>query len=261
MTKSKKIDLIEELTTYKNDFQVWPLINAIPEEPKRKEMVVKPPPPFVHMDIQSHAPYRPGARIPFDLYIERKPIVRRDPRECIVTLEKPNSGLKSGKLIKMSTVLPPNLKLNEIDSDEDLKTIIKYTYSRASKIYLDEAAMKISKKPKPPNRVVAEGNEISYKANLYPVLPPGWVGASCHWDCLQIRHLGNPDKNYWKRRNLKTGSHCPCNPVPDLLPKEMRYEIKDLILDDNLRLPYDVTKKGYCGYRPICAKGVPLEKN
>ncbi|KAK6639140.1 hypothetical protein RUM43_007410 [Polyplax serrata] len=260
MSRKQKLNLIGELTTHKCDYQVWPLD---PGQPKpdvrpREDIATKPPPPFVQIDSQSHAPYRPSAHVPFDLYVERKPIVRTDPRECFKLRKKlkNQAPTETGN----SPILSPALPIDKIENEKDMQTVVKYTYTGMHKILMEEAAMKNSKIPNPGNRVISEGGDLSFKPQLYPPLPPGWLGAANHWDCLQSRNLGDPTKNFWLRRGPDIECSCCCNPLPTMLSKETKDQIRQLILEDNLRLPYDITKTGYRGFRQICAKGVPLEK-
>lgn len=261
MGKKQKVSLLEEETTYKCDYQIWPLdrTQAKFDDRRREEPAPKPPPPYIPIDPQSHASYRPSAHVPFDLYVECKPIVQTDPRECFSLVTKPEYG-SSIYSHGLNTILPPALPVSEIHNEDDLRRLLKYTYTGAHKVCMEEAAMKPSIKPNPPNRVIEEGSDLRYKAELYPPLPRGWIAAANHWDCLQSRSLGDPFKSFWTRRGPEVECSCCCNPLPTMLSKETKDEIRKLILEENLRLPYDVTKTGFAGYRQICAKGVPLAK-
>lgn len=259
MAKSKKLDLIEELTTHKNDFKFWPLYQTVVRKDfrSREEEPKKPSPPYVSSDPQTFAPYSPSIKVPFDLYLAPKPILGVDPRECIDS--KKQSRSKNTIMNHITTNISPAIPLDEVMSQQDLDTILTYTYSQLDKKILEEAALNTSQKPKPPNRVT-EPQNIFFKPELYPPLPPGWVAACKHWDCLQSRSLGDPQRKFWERRGPEIECGCCCNPLPNLIDKETKQEIRRLIDEDKLSLAYNTTIKGYSGYRQICAKGVSLEK-
>lgn len=146
--------LIEELTTYKNEFKFWrpfppkvkPIIRPV-IEPKQK-----PPPPAVQIDSQTHAPYNPSVYVPFDIYIVPRPIIDEDPHSGFETKELPVRTCPKKKT-KSKLIMSPAVCVEDIE-DDDRKFILNYTYRKTDTLHFKDVALPVPKPPNPPNTVV-----------------------------------------------------------------------------------------------------------
>lgn len=257
--RQKKQNLLEELTTHKCDYQAWPFGPAESRsgDQERTEPTLPSPPPWHAVDIESHIPYSQSTYVPFDLFGYPKAIIGQNPWECFQ--KKTKASVNGPEKKNPSPLLSPAVPLDDIENDELRRMMLKYTYTSLQSEFQKEAAKPVPPQPNPANTVIMDAN-FKFESEIYPPLPPGWICAAKHWDSLQSRTLGDPCRTFWTRRGADIECGCCCNPVPQMLPQETKDQIRQLILDHKLRLPYDETKVGYRGYRPICAKGVPLEQ-
>lgn len=147
--------LIEELTTYKNEFKFWrpfpqkvkPIIRQV-IEPKQK-----PPPPAVQIDTQTHAPYNPSIYVPFDIYIEPRPIIDDDPRTGFEIKKLPDLTCPKKKN-PSKTIMSPTVCVDDIEDVNDRKFVLDYTYTKTDTLYYRDIALFVPKPPNPPNTVV-----------------------------------------------------------------------------------------------------------
>ncbi|KAL0269734.1 UNVERIFIED_CONTAM: hypothetical protein PYX00_007368 [Menopon gallinae] len=253
----KKLDLIPELTTHKNDYKPWPIPkHNAPPKAKLFQGTVKPKQPvkYPQLDYQSHFEYQ--ARVPFDLHIVPDPITGQNPWCRRKTIEKSEEAIQPTDRLVLK--IPGKSEL-ELTDEEIIRNVLVSTYSQTHRKLYAEASLKV---PNPPEKAksVLINDDVRFKPKLYPPLALGWVNAAKHWDCLQNRILVDPTRTFWLRKGPEVECFSRTN-INDIIPNETKQEIRCLIEEDRLRLPFMKTVKGYQGYRQIAAKGVPLARS
>ena len=158
--KEEKFRLIEELTSYKNDYQFWRIQHEDSEPEKlvkrTTERREKPLPQPVQIDHQTHSPYNPNVYVPFDLYIEPRPIIDLDPREKFEIKRIPTvDGSDKRKELKMS--VSPGICLDDIEDEKVRKTVLNYIYKSTNDDY-KFGALPVTKPPNPTNTVIISDN-------------------------------------------------------------------------------------------------------
>lgn len=250
----KKLDLIPELTTHKNDYKPWPIPRHEPPVKSYQRPKSRKPARSPQIDYQSHFEYL--ERVPFDLYNRPDPITKGNPWKVRPRAEKS----KEATLQKDHLILKiPGKSVMDLTEEDVIKNILINTFKPVHNYIYADACLKV---PKPPelSQSVLINDDVRFKPQLHAALKPGWVQASKHWDCLQSRTLVDPNKTFW----LKKGPEVECfskSNVNDIISNKTKQEIRTLIEEDRLRLPFMKTVKGYQGYRQIAAKGVPLARN
>lgn len=98
------IDYFERQTTQRNDYR-WP--KDVKRElaswaKQRDEIPTKEPPPLAFMDVETLVPYLPGAHVPFNLHLKKKPILQTNPKENFeLKLNQVQSAYRSIALLRI----------------------------------------------------------------------------------------------------------------------------------------------------------------
>lgn len=251
----------QDHTTYQNDYKKYceQTRQHYNYERAKFDVPKKPSAKAVFADHESFAEWK-DVKISFDLFLYPKPIVGtnpNDPFKKLATLPTVNKehAIKTRPRLYMT----PACSMDDIPDPEMRKMLIQEMYTTEWRTYEREGARNF-KHLEPCLSYVGRRDNIKFEVELQKPLDQSLLLKGKAWDEKQLRGDVDPTKEFWLHKNPPVKCGACVNPFENLVPEKSRQTIRSLIKENKLRIPHDIIKPGYSGFKPMFARSIPLNK-
>ncbi|KAK9870556.1 hypothetical protein WA026_008117 [Henosepilachna vigintioctopunctata] len=266
---NKKFNIFKKSSTYLDDYQKYDGIYRItPDYARDKfEKPEPPPPPPIPFDKENFVPLK--KEIPMSLMIVPNEITGCNPHKKLEKIVI-SSDDKMADVIKTRprVYCSPQVSLDDVPDPEMRKLLLDYMYTTDfRKADLELLSMVKMEQRVLPDTLIEHGNFVENKnyfsVNFNPKpsmlyeLSAELNSKGAKWTNEQLIAETNATELFWKNKDVKCGA-CYI-PMLNLVGKDTKQKIRELIDNNTIRMPHDHHYPGYTGYAPELAVGVDLE--
>ncbi|XP_044752514.1 uncharacterized protein LOC123312249 [Coccinella septempunctata] len=267
--KKIKVEYPINVSTYMASYKVFQDVQAERFRQKRDSMENQEfkPKPRTHLDLETFTPLK--RPIPISLMPVPNDITGRNPLSPVQHIEIPEDG-KKAEVIKTRPRLfkSPQVSLDEVHDPDMRKMIVDYTYTshlkRTEQDLLDLIWDEYKKMPE----IVAEPDKLSTasrkpyfgvyfdpKPLLRIKMTSEQNSRGRQWENERTIGTSNSTQHFWKHNQPKYGPA-----YTDLVGKDTKDKINDLVTNDKLQIQHDKTCLEYGGFKSSVPVGIDLAK-